>query len=64
MWTRFLRWMARYALTSLGLETFGLDKLDKAPERPAPQHPAAGRFCHICGADSLKKEPCDGGLHS
>lgn len=63
MRNRLLRWMARFALTSLGLETFGLDKLDKAPARPAPKHPAAGRFCHICGADSAKNERCDGGLH-
>lgn len=27
-------------------------------------HPASGRFCHICGADSFKDERCDAGLHS
>lgn len=27
-------------------------------------HPATGRFCHICGADGEKNEPCDAGLHS
>ena len=24
---------------------------------------SAGRFCHICGADAHKDEPCDAGLH-
>ena len=28
------------------------------------KHPAAGRFCHICGADAEKNESCDAGLHS
>lgn len=32
--------------------------------RPRVAHPAAGRFCHICGADGFKREPCDAGLHS
>jgi len=27
-------------------------------------HPSVGRFCHVCGADGFKNEPCDGGLHS
>lgn len=27
-------------------------------------HPASGRYCHICGADAAKEEPCDAGLHS
>lgn len=27
-------------------------------------HPSAGRFCHICGADSHQGESCDAGLHS
>lgn len=31
---------------------------------PAQRHPAAGRFCHICGSDALKAERCDAGLHS
>lgn len=35
--------------------------------RPIPKgpfHPNAGRFCHICGADAVKNEHCDVGLHS
>jgi len=28
------------------------------------QHPATGRFCHICGADGHAGERCDSGLHS
>lgn len=32
--------------------------------QPEPvRHPAHGRFCHICGADSFKNENCDIGLH-
>lgn len=26
--------------------------------------PSWNRFCHICGADSFKRESCDCGLHS
>ena len=33
------------------------------PTPPSYVHRNAGRFCHICGADSAKKEPCDAGLH-
>lgn len=34
------------------------------PVLPEIHHPSAGRFCHICGADALKNERCDAGLHS
>lgn len=28
-----------------------------------PMHPATGRYCPICGADAVKNQPCDAGLH-
>jgi len=35
----------------------------QVPEDKPYQHPADGRFCHICGANGANGEPCDAGLH-
>ena len=46
------------------LRTFNPKTHHLIPWTPAQLHPAAGRFCHICGADADKNERCDAGLHS
>ena len=55
---KYNRAIARWILALFGIEP-------QTPKMTSPQvrHPAAGRFCHICGADSFKNEPCDSGLH-